>query len=804
MSDQRPIDLLLERIEGVEKSGKGFMGFCKAHPDGARSNRRSLSFWETEDGACAVNCFAGCSSEAIWRAVGLQLKDMFPRKEGDKTIPVKKKRGPATKTHTYKYTDEDGRELFCVDRFKPKDPKEPKYFEQWRHVNGALVMGLKEGWYNPGKGRFSNKWWLHQGKNDITDRPFVNSQWFPEARRVLYMLPKVLRARDSGEEVWFCEGEKDAHAVEAKGATATTCPGGSGNWRPEFGESLRGCQVCLVRDNDEPGYKRVARTYEALTSIGCVVRVVAPAEGKDAWDHLDAGYGLDEFMPVEPHEKYVKVEPVATEAVELKVVDGGSEPPVKSASIKKEKEPPKYFPHTDLGNAERLISARGEDLRYCHKFGSWLLWDKSRWAVDETGGSPIRQVWRTVIRELYDEGKALSNRGGNDKSRGVALMEWARKCEGSSKVNAMLEWAKALPGVPVTPDDLDANPEVFGVPNGVLDLRTGSLREARRDDLITKQGGIPYQEGEESDEFEDWLLTALGGDMELFDHVMHAIGYMLTGSVKEQSFFFAQGPGGGGKGTLAALLTGVMGDYMEFLRSESLMQKAIDAIPTDIAKLKGARIALVDETPQEKRFNESLLKVMTGGGKITGRFMREDEFSYLPNFKLMILGNNRPKFINFDKAIERRMKLWPFTNPVPNDQIRKDFTEKMVERQLSGFFSLSVKYAKSWYGAGIPRSRKVDEAVGFYQHESDSVGRFIEEECVCDANYRIEPMVLYTKFVAWAKRGGDYPISNILFGNELDVKGHKRFSSNGKRYYRGLMLRETGEGGYEGDPKHDE
>ena len=240
------LDELLTRLDGVKRSGDGgFVARCPAHDD----HRQSLSLGEGEDGRVLVSCHAGCDVETVCGALGVEPKDLFPPPEGNGN-------GRRRIAATYDYTDESGSLLYQVVRFEPKD------FRQ-RRPDGA------GGW----------EWRLG------------------DARRVLYRLPEVLAAAKAGETVYVVEGEKDADAIAELGVCATTSPAGAGKWRPEYAEALTGATVVIVADKDEPGRKHAFAVAASLAGKASDISVVEAAEGKDASDHLDAGYTPQEMVP---------------------------------------------------------------------------------------------------------------------------------------------------------------------------------------------------------------------------------------------------------------------------------------------------------------------------------------------------------------------------------------------------------------------------------------------------------------------------------------------------------------------------
>ena len=212
-------DELLTRLDGVKRAGQGWSAQCPAHED----RRASLSVAQGADGRLLLHCHAGCDLERILEVLGVDVKDLFPD-DG---------KGKAEILATYDYTDEEGRLLFQVVRFYPKD------FRQRRPVAGG-------------------EWeW------SLRDTP-----------RVLYRLPEVRAAVAAGRRVFAVEGEKDVHTLEAWGLAATCNAGGAGKWPRECSEGLRGAHVVVIPDNDEAGQRHAELVTAALAGIALDVMVL--------------------------------------------------------------------------------------------------------------------------------------------------------------------------------------------------------------------------------------------------------------------------------------------------------------------------------------------------------------------------------------------------------------------------------------------------------------------------------------------------------------------------------------------------
>jgi len=237
------LDELLSRLDGVKRSGEaGFVARCPAHED----HKQSLSVGTGDDGRLLLTCFAGCGTEAICGSLGISLADLFQEKPSGN--------GHRKIVATYDYTGELGELLFQVVRFEPKD------FRQRRPIGGG-------------------EWeWKLAG-----------------TRRVLYRLPQVLSAIQAGEPVYIVEGEKDADALADFGLAATCNSGGAGKWRDEYTTALSGAKVVIVADKDEPGRKHAFAVAASLAGRAADISIVEAVEGKDASDHLDAGFTPSEF-----------------------------------------------------------------------------------------------------------------------------------------------------------------------------------------------------------------------------------------------------------------------------------------------------------------------------------------------------------------------------------------------------------------------------------------------------------------------------------------------------------------------------
>jgi putative DNA primase/helicase len=208
---------------------------------------------------------------------------------------------------------------------------------------------------------------------------------------------------------------------------------------------------------------------------------------------------------------------------------------------------------------------------------------------------------------------------------------------------------------------------MLNTPGGVVDLRTGEIRKHKAEDYLTKITGASPDPTCPIPTWLAFLDRVMGGDVTLIAFLRRLTGYALTGSTREHALAFLYGTGANGKSTLLNAVTGIASDYHRTAPIETFTANNTDRHPTDLAGLRGARLVTATETEEGRRWAESRIKALTGGDRIAARFMRQDFFQYVPQFKLVIAGNHKPGLRSVDKAMRRRFHLIPFTVTIPPD-----------------------------------------------------------------------------------------------------------------------------------------
>ena len=441
---------------------------------------------------------------------------------------------------------------------------------------------------------------------------------------------------------------------------------------------------------------------------------------------------------------------------------------------------PPFIP-SDIGNAERLIARHGAQLRYVAKWKSWLVWTGTHWERDECG--TVERACKDTLRALAHEALDLE-----DKAQRAVMLKHALASESNSRVRGMIERARAEPGVSVRHDIWDQHPWLLNCGNGTLDLRTGHLRPADPKDHLTKRTPVPFDPEAPCPRWEQFLLDVFGGRPDLVSYIQRAVGYSLTGDTSEQCLQLLHGSGSNGKSTFLEVMQALFGDYgiqadfTTFLETKS----GADGPRNDIAKLAGARMVRSSEVGEGKRFNESLVKTLTGSETVSARFLYSEHFEFVPTFKLWLAANHKPTIRGQDHAIWRRVRLVPFDVQFSGERRDPTMKDKLLA-ELPGILAWAVAGALLWQRDGLNPPEDVRAATDEYRRDSDVIGAFLEDCCETGGGLEVAATELYQAYKRWAKESGEFELSQTSFGRRLEERGFG-VRKSGVKYRIGLRL----------------
>lgn len=585
----------------------------------------------------------------------------------------------------------------------------------------------------------------------------------PPEPRPLYNQPGIARA----ETVVLVEGEKCAQALIDAGIAATTAMHGANapvdktDWSP-----LAGKAVLIWPDKDKPGFGYANAASQAVLMAGaasCVI-LLPPDDKPEGWDAADAlaeGFDVADFIARGPR---ATVQPVDDDPAHADHRGDGDDAHHSDASV--------------WGSEDALALAftrrYHHDWRYVALWGKWLMWDGRCWRHEETLAATdlIRQVCRHAAMRA-------------DSQRVAA------KLVASSTVGGVERLARTDRQHAATADEWDADIWLINTPGGVVDLRTGRMRPHNRADRMTKITTATLAPGSTCPTWMRFLDEATGGDTELQAYLQRVFGYCLTGSTQEHALFFLYGTGANGKSVFVNTLFTLLGGYAANAPMDTFMETRTDRHPTDLAGLRGARFVGATETEQGRRWNEAKIKEITGGDRVSARFMRQDFFTYVPQFKLVIAGNHKPAIRNIDEAMRRRLHLIPFTITVPPEKRDKQLQAKLLA-EANGIFSWGVEGCLAWQREGLRQPKCVADATEEYFEAEDALGRWLEERCVRHANAKALTAELFSDWKRWAEAAGEFVGSQKRFADLLLTRGMDKWRNGvGLRGFRGVGLKET-------------
>ncbi|WP_221400492.1 phage/plasmid primase, P4 family [Clostridium perfringens] len=740
ITDKFEIDKKSKRVDRVQAK-------CPCHND---KNASLTISYNSKEEKTMLYCHAGCNTKDIVESIGLKMSDLF-----DKPLEVEDKHKSAFEKDIeaiYKFYDENG------DLAYEKIRKKGKKFLHRRYIDGETVWGMEEGIYTetfPG----SKSW-------SIKERPGAKKAYYPGQEQLLYNLPNVIKGIKEEQTIFITEGEKDSDSLITRGLIATTTSIGATKgdlgkkWPSRFNSFFKGANVVLLPDNDEPGKRFMEHIAIELKNIANNIKIVELpdlSKKEDITDWLEYGNDIYDLQALVKR---------TDEFIEFKgniIYD---------------------YNWSDVGNAERLISLHGKDIKFNVNSGKWYVWNGVNWELDNS--FKVENLYRTVLRRFQN---AIPNINISDdeiatKKQQEKAKSFVLRNETDGKIKSVLNQAKTFKGINFMESDKDDY--LFNTPNGTINLRDLSQKKHDRKDLITQCSN--YSFNRENDKCPNWIAflnRIFCGDQELINYVQKAVGYSLTGDMSEQCLFMLWGGGANGKSTFVKALEDIMGSYAATIKGETLMEKnGQDGARGDLARLTNKRVVIASELQEGQVFNEPLLKVLSAGETLPVRFMYQEEFMLKPKFKLWIMTNKKPKVKGNDHGIWRRWRMIPFKYKFTEKEKDPNFYEEKLKPELEGILLWAITGYQMWKEQGFEAPKEVMEAVEDYKMDMDQVARFIEDCCKVGEGYECTGSAMYDEYINWCiAEGENYKMTNHKLARDLKEKGfvNKR-DMNGKKW----------------------
>ncbi len=445
----------------------------------------------------------------------------------------------------------------------------------------------------------------------------------------------------------------------------------------------------------------------------------------------------------------------------------------------------KKYDMTDTGNAHRLFDRFGNIIKYSYNRRKWMYWDGKMWRVDD--GSEIKKLADLICDDIKRE--AILEQ---DEKTQIEMLRWASKTASSKGKENMIKECQHLEGVPASPDDFDSYTDYINCQNGIVNLRNGELIPHDSNFMMSKITMCDYDtSGAKPTLWLKFLDDVTNHDKELQEYIQKCVGYSLSGSTREQCAYFLYGMGNNGKSTFLDVIADMIGGYASNAQPETIMMKkwGSEGASSDIARLKSARFVTSEEPTEGVRLNEGLLKQLTGGSKVTCRFLYGDEFEYMPEFKIWIATNHKPIVRGTDFGIWRRIKLIPFEVNIPASKVDKMLKYKL-RKEMPQIMRWAVEGCIKWQKEGMAEPKRVLDAVKEYKQEMDLLAGFLES-CILidyDCKEKIASSDLFRIYSRWAKENNEYEMSSKKFFREIGKKLPEKGRDSRGVFYTSIRL----------------
>ncbi len=448
--------------------------------------------------------------------------------------------------------------------------------------------------------------------------------------------------------------------------------------------------------------------------------------------------------------------------------------------------------HTDAGNVALLFNLTAGDLRYVVERKQWIVWRGDRWQLDKGNATTHQKMLKVSAhhRKLGDKRLKEAEAAGNPEQRknlfdaGKVSLKWAAQCRNKNRLDAMLMIAQRDSRFLIEANQLDSDPWLLGVGNGVVDLRTGVLRPDSKTDLVLKRCVAEYDPHTRAPRWNQFIeeITAAPGAvlngkvtgvsrLHLAEYLQKALGYCLTGRVNEHIMFIAIGRGANGKNVLLDTFKSIAGDYCETIAPEVLMATRLDGNAEQASpstrKLAGARCAISSESKDGQRLDIAVVKRHTGGGTMTARALHENPMTFEITHKLWLMTNHSPRVDHMDEATKGRLHLIPFdmkwnrpgeTRPDPTLPNADKHLMDTLAAEKAGILLWLVAGAVKYHMNGLMPPNEVVAFTTSYIESQDTLARWLNEECeVCSIDQGLVSKELLASYLDFCAQEDETP-----------------------------------------------
>ena len=738
---------VLDLLGGGEQQGSGFIALCPVHGDTNPSLRVTLK----DDGRVLMHCWSHeCRFADIVAAIGLDPGDLrHVESNGHPTSSALADKTPPSADHIRWLTDfvEE-----AADRFIDS-PAAEYALRRWG-ITEAHAQRLRLGftdrtirgdYIDPTPWRSSERIVVPLTGFDGTHRGVQGRALGDDATRWCSLSNPDdstawarlgVMAHDHGDDyVQLGEGPGDALTAYAAGTGAVfmrgTMAGTAAVNQIVAGTAAK--VVIVAGDADTAGQAFNTRMGEALAAAGIDVRVLDIPNG-----HGD----VTEWREDNPS-AFPRAYAVALRGASPFTPTPSTPPPPASSGGGK------AYMNTHEGNAQRLIDAMGGDLAFVPQLGR-MIYVGGQWKPDElhTTVHEFTKVTYSML-ERADEILEEADRTGNGtlEERGLRLKSWATASQNSPHFDKSIQRAEQLSSMPLKA--FDQHGHLLNCSNGTVDLRTGTLRDHDRDDLITHRLDVAYNPDAECPRWVRFLDEVFPGEPDLPRYMQRVAGYAATGGPGvEQCLICCVGGGSNGKSLYWSTVQYVLESLTGTIPMSAFEKRQAGATTADLAYLRGKRLALIQEGEANQTLSESVLKRCTGMDSLSARALYRQPMSFVPEFLIVMATNHLPRIRGADESIWRRMRLVRFKKYFGDDE-RDPYLFKALRAESEGILRWIVDGAREWHANGLGDPPSVKEATAAYRHTADELAGFVGMVIAADPDASVAGSDLMAAYMDW-------------------------------------------------------
>jgi putative DNA primase/helicase len=475
-----------------------------------------------------------------------------------------------------------------------------------------------------------------------------------------------------------------------------------------------------------------------------------------------------------------------------------------------------FLQANEYGDAQLFIHLQKDQYVYDHSSGLWYRWNDHYWKNDLIKNviSAVDSVIEVYGVEMFrqDWSAAKARKAGREKEADVcekkakAYRKRIESLQTLKRRKTVVEMSAIGPeSLGISGDEWDCKPWLLPVKNGVIDLKSGELRPGCQTDMLKTFCAVSYIPHARCPRFEKFLAEIFNKILELVFFAQRLLGMSLIGEVLEHIIPIFWGLGRNGKDSLLEAIHYVLGDLAGPVRAEMLMDCGLKKNPgapnAEIMALRGKRLVWASETGDGKKIDAATVKLITGGGHLSGRApYGKHEVSFKPSHTICLMTNNKPRINSDDFAIWNRVKLIPFEisfveNPQKENERKRDKNlQSALKSESEGILAWLVQGCLEYQKSGLNPPEIVLNATKSYQKDEDILNQFYEDICFLGPDAWATSAAILSAYEQWAPANGFKPMSAANLGRKLGKKfknSTRRIDGKTQKIWQGIGLKDV-------------